>query len=325
MTLELRKLLAALLFAGLPAAALAQSASSYPSRPVRLIVPLAPGGAVDALARMIGAYMESRFKQPFLVENRPGALTQIGTEAVVKAAPDGQTLLVTSTPVASEQVLTKAWPFRVERDLTMISMFAGGGNAMITASSVPVSNLREFAAYAKANPGKLNLANGGGTAVGTLLLLNRLGIPPLFEVMYKGGPASVQSVVTGDTHLFGAAVQDVVELAKAGKVRILAYTERERHPLLPSVPTVRESGVGLNDWDTNFWFALLGPAGLPPDITDKLNAAMLDMLKTPEATGRLAGFGLRPYLSDAADSRGRIRAYIRDLDGAVAAGIVAPK
>jgi tripartite-type tricarboxylate transporter receptor subunit TctC len=268
--------------------------------------------------------MERQYKQPFIVENRPGAVTQIGTEVVVRAQPNGETLLVTANPVASEQVLNKAWPFRVERDLKAISMFAGGGYVLITSNKVPAGNLREFAAYAKASPGVLNQAVSGGTSIESAMLLNRLGIT-MEQILYKGGPLAVQSIVAGDTHYFGAAVLDVVELAKGGKLKLLAYTERERHPLIPNVPTVGESGVGLPDWDANFWFALLGPAGLPDDIANRLSASVIDMLKTKEVLDRIAAFGLRAYPLGIAESRNRINAYVKDIETAVAAGVLTPK
>lgn len=299
----------------------AQTAADYPSKSVRLIVPFPPGGATDVLARIAGAYFGSVFKQPFVIENRPGAFTQIGTEVVVKAPADGYTLLNASINPSSEQALNKDWPFKLERDMTPIAMYGQGGYAIIASNNVPIANLRDLVAYSKANPGKLNEAASSGVGTDMAILKHQIGAGPVETIVYKGGPQAVQAIVTGEAHLFGAAVLDVVQLAKDGKLKIIAYSERERHPLLPNVPTANESGVGLTNFDAAFWFVLIGPAGLPPEIVAKLSAATRDLVKTPDFVNRIAAFGMRPLSMSPQETRDRMIARIKLLEQISAAGV----
>ena len=307
--------------AAFPVTGLAQSAADYPSKTVRLIVPFAPGGATDTLARLAGASMSTRFKQPVVVENRPGGNTLIGLEATAKSPPDGYTLTVTSSNVATEQVVNKEWPLRVERDLATISVFAGGGYAVTVSSATGVKSLKELIDYVKANPGKVNQAEAGAISTDMAILKQRIGLPAVESILYKGGPMSVQAILSGEVQIYGAAVLDVASLHKAGRLRVIAYTERERHPLIPDVPTVAESNVGVNDFEAGFFFALMGPVGIPADILSRLNAAAVGMVREPEFLEKTNQFGMRVYPIGIVESRNRIASVIKATEAAQAAGI----
>jgi tripartite-type tricarboxylate transporter receptor subunit TctC len=171
----------------------------FPNKPVRLVVPFPPGGATDVLARLIASFGDKRWGQPVIVENRPGASSQIGTDVVVKSPPDGYTLLLCSLNIAYEHLVTPTWPFHPIRDFSHLGLMAGSGYALITSPSLPVRNFTEFVAYARANPGKLNQATMTATSASTEDLLFRSGLTDLMvKVPYKGGPLAVQATrITG--------------------------------------------------------------------------------------------------------------------------------
>jgi len=318
MTKRLATLLMFLLL--LPAVLYAQS--DYPSRPVKLIVPFSPGGPSDTLARTFGMEMEKRLKQPFVIENRPGGLTLIGVNVVVNSPADGHTLLVTSGSVlASEQVANPDWPVRVERDLTPISVFAGSGFAIVVTSNLPLKSMRELVDYSRANPGRLNQAQAGTIAVEIELLKQRLHMGSVENVIYKSGPLAVQAIASGEAQFYAAAVPDVVQLEKAGKLKIILYTEGSRHPQIPHVPTPREAGLGIDDYVSGFWFVLMGPAKLPLEVTNKLSATTAEMVKSPGFTERAMAFGMEPYAYTPEQTVARITATIKALTEAKNAGV----
>ena len=153
------------------------------------------------------------------------------------------------------------------------------------------------------------------------MLKHRLGIPPIEDIVYKGGALATQALAANEVQLYAASTIDVAPLHKAGKLRVIAYTEKDRDALLPDVPTVAESGVGLNDFDAGYWFAMFSPANVPADITNKLNAAMLAMTKEPEFMAKAATFGMRVYSLNVAESRARVLASIKLIEQAQATGI----
>jgi tripartite-type tricarboxylate transporter receptor subunit TctC len=304
-----------------PVLALGQSGAPYPSRPAKIVVPYPAGGLTDTVGRLAAAFMEKRFNQSFIVENRPGASGLIGASAVVKSPADGYNLLLTASGMLQEEVMNSDWPLRVDRDMTPISILTGTGYVVVVANSVPAKSLREFVAYAKANPGKLNEAAPGNRNAAFEILKDRLGIPPIELVMYKGGSAAIQAVVAGEAQVITGAASDWAELDKAGKAKIIAYTENERHPLIPQVPTVNESGVGISDFNAGFWLGLSGPPGLPADITDKLNAASQEMVRSPDFQGRTTAFGMHSYYLSAVQARDRMLDEVNQLRAAAAHGV----
>ena len=296
-------------------------AQAYPARVVKIIVPFAPGGTTDTMSRLSGQSLTKTFNQSFIVENRPGGATLIGTDAVAKSAPDGYTLGVQANSLATEQVLNKDWTVRVDRDVSVISTFAGAGYAVSVSNETGVKNLKELVAYIKANPGKVNHGQAGSISPEIAMLKQRLGIPPIEDIVYKGGALATQALAANEVQLYAASTIDVAPLHKAGKLRVIAYTEKDRDALLPDVPTVAESGVGLNDFDAGYWFAMFSPANVPADITNKLNAAMLAMTKEPEFMAKAATFGMRVYSLNVAESRARVLASIKLIEQAQATGI----
>jgi len=312
-------LVASLIAAG---AAFAQPAGQYPNRPVKIMLPFAPGGATDVLARMLASFNEKKFGQPFVIENRPGGQTLIGIDAAAKSAPDGYTLLVTSSNVIVEEALNPDWTVRMDRDLSTVSLFAGGGYALVASNNVPIKNMQEFVAFTRANPGKLFQAQAGAISADIEILKFRLKAGPVESVLYKGGPLSVQAIVSGEANLYGAAVLDVAELEKAGKLKILLYTDADRHPLIPHVPTARELNMGIDDYTAGFIFALMGPAKIPTDIVNRLNAASQEWVRS-QAFVDLAvkKFGMTPYTLSAAESRARMMATLKSYADAKAAGV----
>lgn len=311
-----------LLALALPAgAAVSQSSADYPNKPVKLVIPNPPGGPVDAVSRVVASYMEGRFKQPVVVENRPGASGQVATDAVVKAAPDGYTLLVIATNVVTEQVVNKEWPFRYERDLTPISILAGTGLAIVVSNKTPAANLRELVAYSKANPGKLNEGMPGGFNADIAIMRHTLNMGSVEFILYGGATPMVTALIAGDVDFGGLVVLPVFQLEKAGKLRIFAYTGKQRHPMIPHVPTVNEAGVGLTDYEAGFWIAMLGPAGMSSDLVNKLSALSADMAKAPEVTSKVSSLGLVFEGAGIAPSRARMAALAKQYQAALAAGI----
>lgn len=314
-------LLTAFLFAA-PHAAMGQGAATFPSKPVRLVVAYAPGGPTDVVTRLVGAFLQKKWNQPFVVENRPGANTQIATTAVVQSPADGHTLLMTSDTVASNQVVDPNWPYKVAKDLTPVGLLAGTGYTIIVTNGIPVKTMKELVDYIKANPGKVNEAMGGTVHLPMLDLERRLGLKDITAVIYKGNPEATNAVMSGEAHYYapGSPVT-VVKLAEAGKLKIVAYTDKERHRMMPTVPTVAESGVGLPDFSSTVWFALMGPASVPQDIVAKLNGGIQEALKDPEVSQKIESFGLRPLLSSVAETQQQVSRTLKTIEELAASGV----
>ncbi|MEP6942645.1 MAG: tripartite tricarboxylate transporter substrate binding protein [Betaproteobacteria bacterium] len=281
--------------------ALAQSASSrtgaYPSRPIQIIVPFTPGTGMDILARTVGQKLGERMGQPVVVENRPGASGNIGAAAVAKAAPDGYTLLLSGNPLVMNVTLARDLPFDPVKDLAPIEKMATGTLAITVSNAVPANTVKEFVAYAKANPGKLAYGTPGvGTPqhLATELFKLTTGIDML-HVPYKGSAGAITGLMSGEIAFMFNAVHAVLPQAKAGKLRILAVASAKRSPAAPDVPTVAESGYP--EFDVDLWYGLLAPAGTPKDVVARLNAEITQILSAPEMRETLAGQGLEAVTS----------------------------
>lgn len=318
----MKKVLVSLVMLAAAASAWAQPAGQYPNRPVKIMLPFAPGGATDLLARMLAQFNEKKFGQPFVVENRPGGQTLIGIDAAAKSTPDGYTLLVTSSNVITEEALNPGWTVKMDRDLSSIALFAGGGYAVVASNNVPIRTMQDLVSFSRANPGKLNQAQAGAISADMEILKYRLKTGPIESILYKGGPLSVQAIVSGEANLYGAAVLDVVELEKAGKLKVLLYTESERHPLLPNVPTPRELNLGLDNYSAGFIFALMGPANIPADIVNRLNQASQEFVKSaPFIDTAVKKFGMVAYTLSPKESADRMQATLKSYLDAKAAGV----
>jgi tripartite-type tricarboxylate transporter receptor subunit TctC len=279
---------------GLLAAAPTLAADSWPTRAVKVIVPHPAGGSVDALARMVTRRLSDTLGQPFIVENRAGANGNIGAAAVVSAPPDGYTLLITTTgPLVFNKLIYKSTTFDPARDFTPIVEVASIPLLVTANSSVPLKDIAGLVAYAKENPGKLTYASPGNGSMGHLaaeMLQSDLGIR-MTHIPYKGTAPALNDLVAGTVNLSLDLAPTYVEFVQSGALRALAITSAHRYPLMPDVPTLAEQGA--REFDVTGWVAVAGPAGLPADITKKINGAVNDYLGG-EGKSALAKFGMEP-------------------------------
>jgi tripartite-type tricarboxylate transporter receptor subunit TctC len=275
----------------LPAPAAAQPADSYPNHPVKLLMPYAPGGATDIIARQLQPKLQEALGQPFIVDNRPGASGNIALEAAAKAAPDGYTLLVgnVSTNAINESTFADVLQTRPSRDLVGISKLVEIPHVVVAAPMFPPNSITEMIEWAKRNPGKLNYASAGlGTypQLDMLKLLKAAHIEAT-HIPYKGGAAQMlPALMTGEVQVSFINLASTMEQIKAGKLKVLATTMPNRLAELPNVPTMAEQGFpGIG---TNAWQALFAPAATPKPIVDKLYAAVASVLSRPEMKEMLA-------------------------------------
>ncbi len=280
-------------FLGAALAGIAPLASAaYPERPITLIVPWAPGGSTDILARAIAEQLTRTLGQPALVDNRAGASGNIGSAMVARAKPDGYTLLVGSMSThAMNPALMSAMPFRGTDDFTPIALVANVINTMVVHPSLPVNNLREFIAYAKAQPGKLAYASAGGGSTNHLSaeMFNKAAGIQMLHVPYKGGAPAVLATVANETQVLFSAGTQTLPHVKAGRLKLLAVTEPARSKLLPDVPSVSEV---LPGYEMSVWYAVFGPAGMPRDLVLKLNGDINKALALPEVRAHMASIGV---------------------------------
>jgi tripartite-type tricarboxylate transporter receptor subunit TctC len=265
-------------------------AEGYPTRPVRLVVGFAPGGGNDITARLIGQWLSEHLGQPFIIENRPGASTNIATEAVVNAAPDGYTLLFVAPSAAINATLYEKLNFNFIRDLTPIAGIMRIPNVMVVNPSVPAQTVSEFIAYAKANPGKINMASPGvGTSVhlsGELFKM-MTGVN-MVHVAYKGSAPSLTDLIGGQVQVSFATMPASIEFIRTGKLRALAVTTATRSPALPEVPTV---GEFVPRYEVSTWYGICARKGTPAEIIDKVNKEINAGLADPTMKARLADLG----------------------------------
>ncbi len=275
-------------------AAAAHAQSAYPSRPIKLIAPVQPGGGVDLVARQIGERLGKAVGQPVVVENMSGGGGVVGSLATARAAPDGYTLMVGYVGTHGTNPAVRKLPYDAIRDFTAIAMVGGTPNVLVVPPSVGASSLREFIAYAKANPGKLSYGSSGQGTL-THLAMEQLKLAADFDMVhvpYRGiGPAFVD-ILGGQTQAMFPGLAAALPHIKAGKIKALAVTGTRRHPLLPDVPTFAESG--FPGFDGVQWYGIVGPAGLPAPVVGRLNEEINRMLDAPELRERLSGEALEP-------------------------------
>ncbi|MGH8764569.1 MAG: Bug family tripartite tricarboxylate transporter substrate binding protein [Burkholderiales bacterium] len=286
----MKRLLAIALF--LPAIVFAQT---YPSKPVRLIVPFSPGGATDVIGRLTALRLSEALGQTVNVDNRPGANGNIGTEMAVKAAPDGYTLVMSyDGTLAINPSVYKKMPFDPQKDLVPIGSVGQLPLLMVVNSASPVKNVAEFVAWAKASPGKINYSGAGYGSSGHLaaeLLRQRTGID-IVHVNYKGGGQAVTDLLGGQIQMLMTGLTTVEGHVKSSKLRPLAFTSSKRMAGAPDVPTFTEAGYpGLVSYS---WYGILGPVGTPPEVVRKVNAEINKLLQLPEVKDRLGSLGVEP-------------------------------
>jgi tripartite-type tricarboxylate transporter receptor subunit TctC len=304
------------LFAPLAAAAFTllpwadAAAQPYPARPIRVMVPFSPGGGTDILARIMSVKMTELLGQNYVIDNRPGASGQIGTEIVARAAPDGYTILHVDTSLVSNPSIYKNMRYDAVKDFAPISLHASGPVVLIVHPSAPAKTLQELIALAKARPGELNIAggdHGAATALG-MELFKSIANLELVHIPFKGSGAVTPAVLSGQVMMGFAGPSSAKPLVAAGRLRALAITGEKRSIALPDVPTFDESGVkGVDAW--TYWGAL-APAGTPRPIIKTLNAAMTKVLAMPEIRQRLADLTYDPIGGSPEDFAANIKSEL---------------
>src|SRR5262245_42475823 len=276
--------------AALPAVPRFAWAQAYPSRLVRIIVGFPPGGPSDILARLIGQWLSERLGQPFVIENRPGAGGNIGTEAVVKAPPDGYTLLQVDATRAINATLYTNLNFNFIRDITPVIGIMRVPGVIVVHPSIPATTVPEFIAYAKANPGKLSMASGGNGTPQHLYgeLFKMMAGVDIVHVPYRGNAPATTDLLGGQVQVMFGAVPDSIEYIRAGKLRPLAVTTATRLEVLPNIPTV---GEFLPGYAASGWQGVGAPKNTPADIVDKLNKEINAGLADPKIKARIADLG----------------------------------
>ena len=264
---------------------------TYPSRVVRIIVPTAPSGGSDTIARLIAQGLFERLGRQVVVENRAGAGTMIGSEMVAKAPPDGHTLLLGSLPLATNPATFRKLPYDALRDFAPIALAANAPSVLIVHPSVPAKSVKEMIALARARPGEILFGSGG---VGThshlsVVLFASMAQIRMLHVPYKSGTPSLIDLIAGNIALTGTGVFTAMPYVRAGRVRVLGVTGSTRVPMAPDVPTVAESGVA--GYESVQWYGLLAPAGTPRDIVARLNRETVGVLRTPASRERITGDG----------------------------------
>ena len=293
------QLLSAFTAGALPAFA---ETGAFPSKPIKIVVPQAPGGNSDTFGRILAQKLGERLNQQVIVENRAGAGGTVGSALVSKAAPDGYTLVVADngTHAIAPTLYGAKLPYDVFKDFTPITLGARFPTVIILHPSVPAQNVQEFVALVKSQPGKLSYSSAGtgnGSHLTVEMFRAAAGGLDMVHVPYKGGAPAVQALLAGEVQVCAVSVNTALPHIQAGKVRALGVASAKRSPAAPDVPTFIESGIAFQ---ADSWLALMGPAGIPDDIAAKLNQEIAATLREPETRERLAKIGLEVVASSAA-------------------------
>ena len=299
------------------AAVLAQTSATYPNRPIRLVVPFAPGGTTDALARLIGQRLTQSWGQPVVIDNKPGAGATLGADLVAKAPGDGYTLLMGAAHHTIAHNVYSKLPYHFGRDFAPVTIVALVPNMVVVNNEVPAKTIQELIALAKASPGKLNYGSAGvGTAhhlIGEMFNL-RAGVS-IAHVPYKGSAPAVADLLGNQVNLMFDTVTSSLSQVKAGKLRALAVTTAKRSSAMPDVPSLAETV--LPGFDVGTWFGILAPASTPADIVTKLNAEIVRIVGTPEVRKQMLDMGSEPIANTPAQMAAQINAEL-DNFGTVA-------
>jgi tripartite-type tricarboxylate transporter receptor subunit TctC len=285
-------------------------AQSYPSKPVRLVAPFAPGGPVDVVARLLAPKLSDGLGQQFYVENHPGASGNIGTALVAKAPADGHTILVISSTLVVNPSLFDKLGFDTEKDLAPVSLVGVSPQILLVHPSVPATNLKELIAWVKTGPGQHSYAHAGLGTPGYLageMLKQAFGLD-LVAVSFNGGGPAITSTIGGHTPVLFTSISTAAGHVKQGTVRALAVTGAQRSPALPDVPTLAESGAP--DQESDIIAGLLVPGGTPPEIVDRLNREVVKAVAMPDVRARLLALGFEPIGSTPKQFAQRIRSEI---------------
>ena len=269
------------------------AAQAFPNRPLRMIVPYAPGGGVDIVARAVSQELSKRLGQPVIVENRTGAGSNIGSDFVAKSAPDGYTLLMASPANAINMSLYRKMPYDTQRDLAPLALVGAVPSVLVAGPSLPAKTVAEIVALARAKPGSLSYGSGGsGTSehLSAEMFKAVAGIE-LLHVPYKGGANAMTDVIGGQISMMFSNLLGAVSHIRSGKLRAIAVADSRRSPSLPEVPTFAEAGY--KDFEVSVWWGVMAPAGTPAPTVAQLNREIVASLATPELRERLDGMGAR--------------------------------
>jgi tripartite-type tricarboxylate transporter receptor subunit TctC len=295
-------------------------AETWPTRPIRFIVPFAPGGGGDVVGRIIGQRMSEQLGKPLIIDNRAGGGGTLGCELAAKAAPDGYTLLLGNVgPIAVGPALYPKLAYDPVRDFAPVTMIASFPNLLVANPGLPFKTVPELVAYAKSRPGTLNFASAGAgtsTHLAGELFKSVAGID-VVHVPYKGGAAAMTDIIAGQVAYYFGTMPSSMPLAKAGKLRALAVTSLTRSPAAPEVPTIAESGYPK--FETAAWYGLMFPTGTPREIVARTNAATMSVLALPDIRERLVHEGSEPMGSTPAQFSAYIKAEIAKWSGVVKA------
>ncbi len=285
----------------------AAAAQSYPTRPVRLIVAQTAGGNADIVARAVAQKLGDVLGQQFVVDNRGGASGIIATDIAAKAAPDGYTLLITSSTFGVNPSLFKKLPYDPFRDIAPITLLAAAPNILVVHPSLPVKTVKELTALARAKPGYLNFGssgNGGSPHLAGEMFKLRTGVN-MVHVPFKGAPAAQTALIAGEIHLNFSSMPSAIGHVRAGRMRAIAVTSAKRSPAVPELPTLMEAGI--QDFETSAWQGFFAPAKTPPAIVSLLNREAARAIQSPELKARLAPEGAEPV----ANSPEEFRAWLK--------------
>ena len=296
------------------AAVSAQTAANYPSKPIRLVVPFAPGGTTDALARLVGHWLTQSWGQPVVIDNKPGAGATLGADLVAKSPGDGYTLLMGAAHHTIAQNVYSKLPYHFGRDFAPVTIVALVPNMVVVNNDVPARTIQELIALAKASPGKLNYGSAGvGTAhhlIGEMFKL-RAGIS-ITHVPYKGSAPAVADLLGGQVNLMFDTVTSSLSQVKAGKLRALAVTTAKRSSALPDVATLSETV--LPGFDVGTWFGILAPASTPADIVTKLNAEIVRIVNSPDVRKQMLEMGSEPIANTPAQMAAQIKSELEGFE-----------
>ncbi|MGQ0578487.1 MAG: tripartite tricarboxylate transporter substrate binding protein [Betaproteobacteria bacterium] len=269
-------------------------AESYPSKPIRIVVPYPPGGFNDTLARTLGQKLNDKWGQPVVVDNRPGGGTTVGTHLVAKASADGHTLLIVSFAFGVNPSLYRQLPYDTRRDFAPVALAAGTPNILVVNPRLPVKSVLELIALAKSKPGKLNYATAGNGSSSHLSMemFKRLAGVDFVHIPYKGSAPAVTDLIGGQVDVMFDNVPNVLQHVKAGKLRALAVSSRERSPFIPDLPTVAEAGVP--GFDVSVWFGMVAPTSTPKVVVFQLNTEINRILNLPEVVELFHKQGVEP-------------------------------
>jgi tripartite-type tricarboxylate transporter receptor subunit TctC len=296
--------------AAVVAIAIPAAAQTYPSKPIRIVVPFPPGGTSDILARAIGQKLTEEWKQQVVVDDRPGAGANIGADIVAKSPPDGYTLFILSTIHTINPSLYSKLSYDPLKDFTPITLIADTSQVLVVHPSLPVRTVKEFIAYAKKHPGQLNYSSAGNGSQPHLtaeLFKKKTGID-IVHVPYKGAPPAMTDLLAGQVALTFATAPSAVPFVKSGKLRALGVSTAQRISALPDVPTIAEAGVP--GFEAAGWNGLVGPAGMPAAVVNSLHAAVVKIVHVPAMASFLSGQGADPHTTTPAEFGAYIKSEV---------------